>query len=46
MREGLEKNQHERVMRRYCLEKWGHSRWHFIAGQLSASNFAQWADHV
>ena len=46
MREGLKKNQHERVMLRYCLEKRGHSMWHFMARQLSAFNFAQWADHV
>ena len=46
MREGLKKNQHEQVMLRYCLKKQGHSMWYFMAGQLSASDFARWADYV
>ena len=45
MREGLQHQERNRVMLRYCLERRGHSMWRFIAGQLSASDFARWADH-
>ena len=46
MRQGLGEMPRARMMLRYCLEKRGHSMWRFMAGQLSAADFARWADHV
>ena len=46
MREGLRERERNRVMLRYCLERRGHSMWRFMAGRLSSTDFARWADHV